>query len=45
MKVVLDGTIDTSKQLVNLYHVLPEDLRPKAEKCISASELIQNAVQ
>ena len=44
MKVVFDDGKSILKELVNLYNVLPEDLRTKSDT-LPASELIFEAIE
>ena len=44
MKIVFDDGKSILKQLMNLYNVLPEDLRTKSGK-LPASELIFEATE
>ena len=44
MKIVFDDGKSILKQLINLYNILPEDLRTKSDK-LPASELIFEATE
>ena len=45
MRVLLDDTGDLTNQLVNLFNIMPDDLKTNYDESIRASELVEKAIE
>lgn len=43
--MLLDDTGDLTNQLVNLFHLMPDDLKANYDESIRASELVEKAIE